>query len=253
MVWHVWGAGPALVLLHGGSGSWTHWIHTIPAFSSHCLVAAADLPGLGDSPSPREPYSAESLGEIVSHGIEDVIPGTAPFDVVCFSFGGILGAQVALRQADRIRSLTIVGSPPFGMAPTGPANEISAVDNTLSLAEALPIHRRNLELLMIADPRKIDALALRVHHENLRRARLKSRKIARTDTLAKTLRETSCAIRGIWGGEDVTIHPSIDAIRNLFLDIHPEASFDVLPGAGHWAAYEDPARFNQALKARLGD
>ncbi len=29
MVWRSWGQGPALVLLHGASGSWTHWIRNI--------------------------------------------------------------------------------------------------------------------------------------------------------------------------------------------------------------------------------
>jgi pimeloyl-ACP methyl ester carboxylesterase len=33
MVWRVWGAGEPLVLTHGGSGSWTHWIRTIPALA----------------------------------------------------------------------------------------------------------------------------------------------------------------------------------------------------------------------------
>ena len=26
MVWRAWGGGVPLVLLHGGFGSWTHWI-----------------------------------------------------------------------------------------------------------------------------------------------------------------------------------------------------------------------------------
>ncbi len=29
MVWRSWGSGPALVLLHGGSGSWRHWVRNI--------------------------------------------------------------------------------------------------------------------------------------------------------------------------------------------------------------------------------
>ena len=55
MVWHMWGERQAgalpLVMLHGGSGSWTHWIRNIDA-----LVAAGyqiwlpDLPGLAIPP-----------------------------------------------------------------------------------------------------------------------------------------------------------------------------------------------------------
>ena len=55
MVWRTWGDGPALVLLHGGSGSWTHWVRNIAHFERDYRVIAGDLPGLGDSPDPRAP------------------------------------------------------------------------------------------------------------------------------------------------------------------------------------------------------
>jgi len=38
MVWRLWGAGAPVLLLHGGSGSWTHWLRNIPA-----LVQAGHL------------------------------------------------------------------------------------------------------------------------------------------------------------------------------------------------------------------
>ena len=51
MVWHAWneGAGAPLVLLHGGNGSWRHWVRQIQPFAATRCVIAADLPGLGES------------------------------------------------------------------------------------------------------------------------------------------------------------------------------------------------------------
>lgn len=254
MVWHRWGEGRPLVLLHGGSGSWTHWIHTIPWFMKDRTVLAADLPGLGDSPDPPEPYDADSLAEIVARGLEQLVAPEEPVDVVGFSFGGIVGGHLAANFVERVRCLVIVGSPPFGLGSDGPANEVTAVDPSLDLEAARDQHRRNLGLLMMADPGRIDPLALRIHHDNLRRSRLGSRKVARAATLADALGRVTCPLYGIWGAKDVTAHPDLASIRQLFISSEVGAqAFDVLPGVGHWAAYEGHATFNRLLEERLSE
>ncbi|MEJ1979134.1 MAG: alpha/beta fold hydrolase [Acetobacteraceae bacterium] len=76
MVWRSWGEGPALVLLHGGSGSWRHWVKTIPAFASSRRVLAPDHPGLGESDLPPAPYSPSSIAAIIARGVEALLaPG----------------------------------------------------------------------------------------------------------------------------------------------------------------------------------
>ena len=37
-VWRQWGSGPALVMLHGGSGSWSHFYRQVEAFSGKYRV-----------------------------------------------------------------------------------------------------------------------------------------------------------------------------------------------------------------------
>lgn len=251
VVWHEWGTGTPLVLLHGGSGSWNHWVHTIPIFADHYRVLAADIPGLGDSPTPREPHSIESVAEILSEGLDQLIPDNKPFVVVGFSFGGFCAGHLALRQARRLKRLVIVGSPPFGLGPINSANEITPFNQAWSFAQAQPVHRKNLELLMMSDPAKVDALAVRIHHDNLRRARLRTRKLARNNALSDVLPDANCVVHGIWGEKDVTVYPGIDAVRDLFLDTHPQATFDLLPDTGHWAAYENSVMFNELLRHRL--
>ena len=45
IVWRKWGSGPPVIMCHGGSGSWTHWIKTIPVQSRTHTLWLPDLPG----------------------------------------------------------------------------------------------------------------------------------------------------------------------------------------------------------------
>src|SRR5271169_1941099 len=65
MVWRIWGAGPPLVLLHGGYGSWVHWIRNVLPLAERYTVIAPDMPGLGDSATVPKPHSEQLLGGIL--------------------------------------------------------------------------------------------------------------------------------------------------------------------------------------------
>jgi len=52
------------VLLHGGGGSWTHWVSNIlPLVESGRRVLAVDLPGMGQSDMPPHGSDADALVE----------------------------------------------------------------------------------------------------------------------------------------------------------------------------------------------
>ena len=59
VVWHSWGRGEPLVLLHGGTGSWLHWVRNVEPLARDFTVLVPDLPGSGESASPPPPISAE--------------------------------------------------------------------------------------------------------------------------------------------------------------------------------------------------
>ena len=44
-----WGTGNPLVLLHGGMGSWSHWLRNIGALAREFTVITLDMPGYGSS------------------------------------------------------------------------------------------------------------------------------------------------------------------------------------------------------------
>ncbi|MBM3490726.1 MAG: alpha/beta fold hydrolase [Alphaproteobacteria bacterium] len=246
MAWREWGAGPAVVLLHGGYGSWTHWLRTIPALRRRHRVLAADLPGLGDSADAPEPVTPESLAAIVAQGIERLLPAPEPVAIVGFSFGAMLGGQAALRLGGRAQGLATIGAPGLGLKrkPYEPLGRITA---ELNAAERRAAARRNLELLMFADPCNIDEAAIATQLANTARARTKSRPLSRTDALKRALAELDCAVMAIWGERDVTAAPHLDLRLALIRELQPAAELHVLPGIGHFTQYEAADRVNALL------
>ena len=245
MVWHVWGDGPALALLHGGYGSWTHWIRNVIPLSRSFTVAAPDLPGLGESATPPEPHTAEGLARIVVEGLELVFPELGGLHIAGFSFGGVLGGHVAAQLGDRVRAFTIVGSNGLGLVRQPTA--LRRLPDNASEAEALAVARHNLAALMIADPAKIDELAVYIQAQNAPRGRVKSRRFSRAETLARALPLIKARIDGIWGERDATAYPHLDDRARTLRNVQPDARFEVIPGAGHWVQYEAAHKFNRLL------
>jgi len=118
-IWHRWGQGPTLVLLHGGWGSWTHWYRSIPLLAPHFTLLAADTPGFGDSGAPPKPTSPDDIADILVAGLDELIPAGDTFHLAGFSFGGLIGSVVASKMPGRCRSFVPVGASGF-VAPAAP-------------------------------------------------------------------------------------------------------------------------------------
>lgn len=250
MVWRVWGAGEPVVLLHGGFGSWNHWVRNIDALAAHWRVIAADMPGQGDSDDPPHPYDADSLADIVAEGVRRVTHEGERVRMVCFSFGAVIGGLAAARLGDRVSSFTGVGAAGLG-ARGRVTQDMVRVTPEMDRAAQDAGYRHNLGLLMFADPAKVDGLAMHIQRINSERNRIRSRPISVTDRLAATWP----AIRGraglIWGDRDVTAVGFFEPRHELLRSHHPDARIAMLDGVGHWVQYEDPERFNATLLAFL--
>ena len=80
VVWRSWGEGPPLVLLHGASGSWTHWIRNILPLAARFRVLVPDMPGFGDSEAPPEPHTADGLADLLAASLDVMLPPPTRFD-----------------------------------------------------------------------------------------------------------------------------------------------------------------------------
>ena len=246
MVWRVWGAGEPLVLFHGGSGSWTHWMRNIPELSRHYELWVADIPGLGDSAMPPKPWVPASIADVVVAGLDELFPKHVKLRMAGFSFGGQVAGLSAALLGDRVRTLTLIGVAALGLR-ADPREPFAKQRPGMSPAESAAVFHQNLAVLMFADPANIDALAIHLQGENVKRARFRSRPFAPTDNLARALEKVTARLKTIWGTRDIIARPSIEARLEILRRHHPELDVRLIEGAGHWVAYEAATKFNAAF------
>ena len=241
-VWHVWneGASEKLVLLHGGSGSWTHWIHNIKALSQHREVWALDIPGFGDSDLPPNAVDVDDLVPFVIQGLSKVVQQQA-VDVVGFSFGGLLAGYIAAKDASLIKKLILVGVPALGL--TGKPLPLRGIRPEMVEDEITEIYRHNLEVMMISNKQKIDRKTLELQKKNIARDRLKRRRIARGDILLELQNDWKCPVYAVWGELDALYKEKIHLVKDKFANCNLR-DFKVIPDAGHWVQYEQANEFN---------
>jgi pimeloyl-ACP methyl ester carboxylesterase len=251
LAWRRWpgpSGHPPLLLLHGGFGSWTHWIANLPGLMAERETWTLDLPGLGDSGDLSPPFTTEHFADVVASGLVELFGDSTPYALAGFSFGAMIGAHVSLRTGKRCQRLSLVGAAGCGHL----HHQVSLLpppDHSLPADEAAAIHRDNLQRLMIADPAAIDDLAVHVHGDNLDRHRFRSRKLAGSDDLLRVLPDIPAPLVGIWGERDATAGDlsAIEERGKLFSAAQPDAEFHILKGIGHWAMYEAPDQVNRLL------
>ncbi len=118
---------------------------------------------------PHDAEDADAIAAVVADGIDHIIGPETSYDVVGFSFGGTMAACVGALRGKRVRSVNIIGS--SGVGAPGSAVKLEKVRH-LEGQERWDTHRINLGRLMIADPAKIDDLAIVIQDWNTVRSRL---------------------------------------------------------------------------------
>jgi pimeloyl-ACP methyl ester carboxylesterase len=246
VVWRIWGEGEPLVLLHGGTGSWLHWVRNIEPLAREFMVVVPDIPGSGESGDPEKPISAERIAATLSAGLASIIGADTRFSMAGFSMGGLIAGFMAQQGGARVRSLVLVGATATG-APRAEMTPLQSWRRLPTEEEKLAAHRKNLGILMIHDPAKIDALALYMQAKNAGQSRVRGKHVSHTGTLAQCLPGIPARIAGIWGEHDATAVPYLAERRQKLEEFQPGASFDIFPGAGHWVQYEAHDAFNRRL------
>ena len=249
-VWRRWGdAGPAVVLLNGGTGSWMHWIRNISALRERHRVYVADLPGMGDSGLPPVTEPVEDLvrisGTIIASGIEGLLGRSEPVHIVGFSFGSMVGAHAAARLGTQVRTFTMAGASGLGLSFPGPGR-LRKPESGMTEEALREVHRHNMITLLFAEPANADELALEMQVRNAAKVRVRSHPSAATSILREALPAIRARLGAVWGSRDPFL-PARPEREELLRRFDPETPIHLIEGAGHWVPYEGGEAFNERV------
>ncbi len=239
---HRAGSGPRMLLLHGGSGSWTHWQRSIPALATRFEVLAPDLPGFGASPDVPPDIGPAAYVDLVTTMLRDVTAG--PVHLVGFSFGGALTAALAARLGSAVQAVTLLGTGGFGR-PVGRIMNLhkppaDAAGRRLAAAY-------NLGEMMLAEPPGPVDPVVDLTLANIAATRFDSRGVSQSATLLADLGRIAAPVQLLWGACDKLAHPSVNARLQLVQATRPDAVTALIPRAGHWVQWDAPGPVNDRI------
>lgn len=112
------GAGPAVVLIHGGASDSRDWINTMAALSDRFSFYAPDLPGFGQTERDEQGYYLSDFSDFLV-GFIDILQIQHPV-LVGHSFGARVCLDVARLNQGKIRKLVLIDASGLGkMSPLG--------------------------------------------------------------------------------------------------------------------------------------
>ena len=243
--WHQMGSGPHLVLLHGGHGSWQHWVRNAAVLARNFTVWVPDMPGYGESDAPPEPTLA-SLTDLTWATLDSLVGPASAINLVGFSFGALVAAQLAA-QSPQVQRMALLGPAGHGgvRRPKGDLLPWRAALQSGDKQALAQVMRANLAVHMLHDPVRIDDQAVQLHTTACLQTRFHSKTISRAAGLRAALGLYFGPLLLLWGEHDVTVQP--DLMGRSLSEGRTDCCVHRVTDAGHWVQYEQADAVNMLL------
>jgi pimeloyl-ACP methyl ester carboxylesterase len=244
------GSGPPLVLLHGGASDGREWRRQLAGLSDELRVVAWDEPGTGSSSDPPGAFGLPEVADSLALFMRAL--GLAPAHVCGLSWGGVVAQELYRRHPGCVGSL-ILADTYAGWRGSLPEAEVAARvasilgETPVSGGPAPPGEPAELwpGLFSAGAPESLLAELTEIARD--RRPATTRRTVlalAACDT-RDLLPQIKVPTLLLWGADDV--RSPLD-VAEQFRAAIPAATLIVIPGAGHMSSWEQPARFNEAIR-----
>lgn len=254
MVWHrSVGEGPAVVLLHGGTGDpESYWTNQLPVLSQRFRVILTQYPGYGDAAGGSAAFSIPGCAAHVRDLLDEL--GVEQASLVGLSLGGAVSLQFALDYPERVRRLVLADS----MSGVWTQRFRRFIDHALIGAIEQGGHDLMFELnLIFAFSERY--LADNEHAFAAQKEAWRGMDVARYTAMLRAIRDWSVDDRlgeitapalVLWGSEDIEV-PRVYSER--LVAALPHALLSVIEGSGHKSCADMPEAFNKAVLAYLSE
>lgn len=220
-----YGAGPVVVLLHGGMGNAGNFGHQVPALiAAGYRVVAVDSRGQGRSSWDGRPFSYEQYGEDAIAVLDQI--GVERAAIVGWSDGACTGLAMAKAHPGRVRGV-------FFFACNVDASGTWPFEMTDVIGNCLTRHQKDYAALSPA-PDGFDAMG----------AALQVMQSSQPNYSADDLATIAVPVTVAVAEHDEFIRPEHGAYLAQTI---PHARLMPLPGVSHFAPVQRPALFNQAV------
>ncbi len=242
------GSGLPLLLVHGFPLDHSMWRYQIGYFAEHCRVIAPDLRGFGRTMVTAGKTTMEQMADdlavlLAELGIREPI-------LFCgLSMGGYVGWQFARKYADRLRALIACDTRVIPDSPEQAANRRQMAERVLSEGASV-VADAMLPKLFSDETRKQRPELV----ETTRQVILKNPPegiagalygLAERPDMAEFVRHLELLTLVIVGEHDAI---SSAAEMQEIAESMPNASWVMVPKAGHMSPLENPEVFNEALR-----
>ncbi len=253
---HARGEGPAMLLLHGFTGSTATWTPHLPVFEGFTTVAA-DLLGHGESDAPPTPsrYRMEHCVDDLTSLLDHLEIERAA--VLGYSMGGRIALQFALGAPDRLWALVLESASP-GIEDVAEREDRVLSDN--ALADEI---EQNGIVAFVDRWQAVPLFATQDRlptyvREELRRQRLRNSPVGLANSLRGAGAGVEDPVSGRLGEIDIPtllIAGALDqkyvALAHKMDEALPCARMHIVPEAGHTTHLEQPDAFDSVVREFL--